>query len=142
MISFQIFKPFNPTISKRILSVAYPIIIANLSRATMGIVDMIMVGKLGVHSIAAVGFGEIIVFTLIVAIGISLMTATQTITARRYGQGLFSRCSECLLNGQLLGLLLGTPFMILGYFYCGKFITLFINYLYFSNRRYVFKKYR
>lgn len=93
----------------------------------MGIVDMIMVGKLGVHSIAAVGFGEIIVFTLIVAIGISLMTATQTMTARRYGQNLFSRCSECLLNGQILGLLLGTPFMILGYFYCGKFITLFIN---------------
>ena len=31
----------------------------------MGIVDMIMVGILGVNSIAAVGFGEMIVFLFI-----------------------------------------------------------------------------
>ena len=85
-MNFQFFKPFDSDISKRIITVAYPIIIANMSRAIMGIVDMIMVGKLGVNSIAAVGFGEMIVFCIIAPIGISLMTSTQTITARRFGE--------------------------------------------------------
>ena len=84
-MNFHSLKPFNSDISKRILRIAYPIIIANMSRAIMGIIDMIMVGKLGVNSIAAVGFGEMIVFSIIASIGISLMTSTQTITARRYG---------------------------------------------------------
>ena len=48
-------------ISKRILLIAYPIIFANASRSIMGIVDMIMVGRLGVNSIAAVGFGELFI---------------------------------------------------------------------------------
>ena len=61
-MNFYFLKPFNTDISKRILTIAYPIIIANMSRAIMGIIDMIMVGRLGVNSIAAVGFGEMIVF--------------------------------------------------------------------------------
>ena len=62
----------NPDVAKRILLVAYPIIFANASRSIMGIVDMIMVGRLGVHSIAAVGFGELIIYSFIATIGFSL----------------------------------------------------------------------
>tara|TARA_B100000959_G_scaffold278208_1_gene336142 strand:- start:119 stop:1540 length:1422 start_codon:yes stop_codon:yes gene_type:complete len=119
--------PFNSKISKQILSIAYPIMLGNLSRALMGIVDMIMVGKLGVYSIAAVGFGEMIVSTIYLGLGVSLMVATQTITSRRYGENHYSKCSESLFNGQLLGLLFGLPFLIFGFIYCQSIIEFFIK---------------
>ena len=66
----KILQSYDPDIAKRILSIAIPIIFANASRSMMGIVDMIMVGKLGVHSIAAVGFGELIIYSFIALIGL------------------------------------------------------------------------
>ena len=77
---------YNTDISKRILLIAYPIIFANASRSIMGIVDMIMVGRLGVHSIAAVGFGELIIYSFIAIIGFSIQVSTKTITSRRFGK--------------------------------------------------------
>ena len=81
-----------------------------------------MVGRLGVHSIAAVGFGEMIVFSIIASIGISLMTSTQTITARRYGEKRYSGCNEALINGQAIGISLAIPLLIIGYLFCENFI--------------------
>ena len=51
----------------------------------MGIIDMGMVGRLGANAIAAVGMGSMIVWVLM-SLGISLRTATQTLSARRLGQ--------------------------------------------------------
>ena len=111
-------RPNNPTIAKRILSIAYPIIFANASRSIMGIVDMIMVGKLGVHSMAAVGFGEMLIFSLIAIVGCSIQISTQAITSRRYGERDFPKCFEALINGLTIGICLGLPIMIIGYKYC------------------------
>ena len=82
----QFLRSNNPKIAKRILLVAYPIIFANASRSIMGIVDMIMVGRIGVHSIAAVGFGELIIYSFIGIIGFSIQVSTKTISARRFGE--------------------------------------------------------
>ena len=120
-------RPYNPMIAKRILSIAYPIIFANATRSIMGIVDMMMVGKLGVNSMAAVGFGEMLIFSLIAIIGCSIQISTQTITSRRYGERNFSKCFEALINGLTIGICLGLPIMIIGYKYCENLIQLFLQ---------------
>ena len=123
----KFFQTYNPDISKRILLIAYPIIFANASRSIMGIVDMIMVGRLGVHSIAAVGFGELIIYSFIAIIGFSIQVSTKTITARRFGEKKYVKCFESLLNGQILGFCLGVPVLFCGYIYCEKLIQYLLN---------------
>ena len=120
-------RSYNPDISKRILLIAYPIIFANASRSIMGIVDMIMVGRLGVHSIAAVGFGELIIYSFIAIIGFSIQVSTKTIAARRFGEKKYVECFESLLNGQVLGFCLGLPILFCGYIYCEKIIQYLLN---------------
>lgn len=93
----------------------------------MGIVDMIMVGRLGIHSIAAVGFGELIIYSFIAIIGFSLQVSTKTISARRFGEKNYLECFESLINGQILGLCLGLPILIFGYIHCDKLIKYFLD---------------
>ena len=126
-INMHFIRPYNPMIAKRILSIAYPIIFANASRSIMGIVDMIMVGKLGIHSMAAVGFGEMLIFSLIAIVGCSIQISTQAITSRRYGERDFSKCFEALINGLTIGICLGLPIMIIGYTYCDNLIQFFLD---------------
>ena len=123
----KILRSYDPDIAKRILSVAIPIIFANASRSMMGIVDMIMVGRLGVHSIAAVGFGELIIYSFIAIIGFSIQVSTKTISARRFGEKNYLKCFESLINGQILGFCLGLPILLFGYIYCEKIIQLLLD---------------
>ena len=126
-INMHFIRPYNPMIAKRILSIAYPIIFANASRSIMGIVDMMMVGKLGVHSMAAVGFGEMLIFSLIAIVGCSIQISTQAITSRRYGERDFPKCFEALINGLTIGICLGLPIMIIGYTYCDNLIQFLLD---------------
>ena len=78
----------------------------------MVIVDMIIIGRLGVNSIAAVGFVELIIDSFIAIIGFSIQVSTKTITARRFGEKKYVKCFESLLNGQILGFCLGLPVLV------------------------------
>ena len=101
----MLFSPFNDKISKKILFLSKPVIFSNLSRSMMGIVDMIMIGGLGSTYVAAAGMGSNLFWFAIAGGGFSLMSAVQTITARRLGQGVYTECSAVLYNGLLIGLI-------------------------------------
>jgi multidrug resistance protein, MATE family len=75
----------DKAISNEVIALSIPVILSNISRVLMGIIDMGMVGRLGANAIAAVGMGSMIVWVLM-SLGISLRTATQTLSARRLGQ--------------------------------------------------------
>ena len=55
------FSPKNKDLSKAIIVLAVPIIIGNISRVFMGLVDMAMVGRLGAEALAATGMGAMLV---------------------------------------------------------------------------------
>ena len=72
-------------ISVEVRKLALPIILSNISRSLMNVVDVMMVGHLGAHALAATGMGSMVVWTAI-SFGIGLRTATQTVSSRRLGQ--------------------------------------------------------
>ena len=122
MIKFK----FNSLISKEVITLSIPIILSNISRVMMGLIDMGMVGRLGANAIAAVGMGSMIVW-IFMSLGISLRTATQVICSRRLGQKKFNQCGFSLRNGQFLAFSIGLPLSIFGFFSTEKIVSLFIS---------------
>tara|TARA_S200000501_G_scaffold378831_1_gene444033 strand:- start:132 stop:1547 length:1416 start_codon:yes stop_codon:yes gene_type:complete len=116
----------DASISNEIILLSIPVIISNISRVLMGLIDMVMVGRLGPNSIAAVGMGSMIVWVLM-SLGISLRTATQTLSARRLGQKEYQDCGHALRNGQLLAFIIGVPISIISFSYTEKIVTIFIS---------------
>ena len=79
---------FNPDkkILKEVFFLSLPIILSNISRVVMELIDMLMINRLGkIDLFNGVAMGGILVWVpMSLAIGIRI--ATQTISARRYGE--------------------------------------------------------
>ncbi len=71
---------------RKVLALALPIVVASLSQTVMSLVDIAMVGRLGVAAVAAVGLAGLVTFALTSFLG-SLQTGVQTVAARRKGEG-------------------------------------------------------
>ena len=119
-------QPTDQKISKEILVLAYPVIISNLSRVLMNVVDMGMVGHLGANALAAVGMGSMLVWVFI-SMGISLRTATQTLSSRRLGQQRFSECGTAFRNGFVLAIIFGCSISVLGYMNAEYIVSYFMS---------------
>ena len=104
---FSIFIPKDKQLFKKIFSLATPVIISNLSRVLMGLVDLIMVGHLGATSLAAVGMAGMVTWTAM-SPGISLRTGTQTVVSRRLGEKKYNQCGTALRNMQFFVLFVGS----------------------------------
>src|SRR5260221_473962 len=70
----------DPSLRRRVFQLAWPVILENLLQTTLGIVDTIMVGRLGADALAGVGTSQQFLFFLIailsaVSIGSSIMAA-------------------------------------------------------------------
>mgnify|MGYP006120756371 CR=1 FL=1 len=107
---------------KKIILLASPIIISNLSRVFMELADMVMIagvddiGENSNHALAAIGFSAMLLW-IVFSIGISLRTSTQTITSRRFGEKKYNGCGQTLQHGHLIALMIGGPITLLLY-YC------------------------
>ena len=66
------------------LALALPLVISELGWVAMGIVDTIMVGRLGPGAIAAVGLGNITFFSVTV-FGIGLLMGLDTLVSQSFG---------------------------------------------------------
>ena len=102
-------------ISAEVKKLALPVIFSNISRTLMSVVDVMMVGRLGAHALAATGMGSMVVWTAI-SFAIGLRTATQTVSSRRLGQKRYHECGVALRNGQLLAMVFAVPVSIIGFF--------------------------
>ena len=123
---FSVFIPKDYKLFKKIFSLATPVIISNLSRVLMGIIDMAMVGHLGAAALAAVGMAGMVTWVPM-SIGIAFRTGTQTLVSRRLGQKRFERCGVALRNMHLVAIVIGVPLTILCYNFTVPIISFFIK---------------
>jgi MATE family multidrug resistance protein len=93
-----------------LLTLAAPVILAEVGWMAMGLVDTIMVGRLGPAAIGAAGMGSS-VFTAIVIFGMGLMLGLDTFVSRAYGARRLDECLAWLHQGVWLGVIVGPLLM-------------------------------
>src|SRR5262245_674209 len=95
-------------------ALALPVVIAELGWMTMGMVDTLMVGRLGPEAIGAVGLGS----ALFIAIGIfamGMLLGLDTLVSQSFGADRLDECHRWLIHGIALSLLLTIPTTLLLY---------------------------
>ena len=122
----KFFLPKDREISQNVIRLAFPVIISNLSRVLMSVVDVAMVGRLGVAALAATGMGAML-FWGALSFTIGIRTATQTIASRRLGQKKYKECGTALHNGLFLATLYGLPMSWAGYQLADEIVPFFIS---------------
>jgi MATE family, multidrug efflux pump len=95
-----------------LLRLAGPVILAELGWMSMGLVDTLMVGRLGPAAIAATGMGSG-VFTAIVIFGMGLMLGLDALVSQSAGAGRLDQCLRWLHHGVVLALLVTPLVMVL-----------------------------
>lgn len=83
--------------------VAGPIVVAEIGWMAMGLVDTLMVGKVGPSAIAATGTGGSIYFAFAI-FGMGLMLGLDTLVSQAYGAGRMDECRRWLRQGLWLAL--------------------------------------
>ena len=105
---------------KSTLTLAYPVIIGQLGFIMMGVVDSIMVGKLGATPLAAASLANgLFIFILIVGIGISY--AITPLVAISVGAEKHSEAGEIFHQALIIDLITGIILMLL-VFACSDFL--------------------
>ena len=87
---------------REVLYLAGPVILAELGWMFMGVIDTIMVGKLGPTAIGAVSVGHILIDLVAIA-GIGLLLGLDTLVSQSYGAGDMRDCDHSLWQGLYLG---------------------------------------
>ncbi|MGD0800433.1 MAG: MATE family efflux transporter [Terracidiphilus sp.] len=91
---------------------AIPVVLSELGWVTQGIVDTIMVGKLGPAAIGAVALANAVGFTPTL-FGIGMLLGLDTLVAQAYGRKDHDECHRWLAQGVYLALFLTLPLMAL-----------------------------
>ncbi len=92
-------------------TLAIPVVMAELGWMTMGLVDTLMVGRIGPEAIGAVGIGSSL-FMAICIFAMGLLLGLDTLVAHAFGAGRFDECHRWLAYGVTLSLLLSIPITI------------------------------
>jgi MATE family multidrug resistance protein len=93
------------------LSLAVPVVLAELGWMAMGVVDTMMVGRVGAEAIGAVSIGRALFFTVFV-VGLGLLLGLDTLVSQAYGAGRLADCNRSLLHGVYLGFALAPPMIL------------------------------
>lgn len=100
-------------LARRILFLALPVVMANVSQTLMGLVDTLMVGQLGSASLAAVGVATLI-FSAVASTLKALDVPVQSFTAHRVGAERDEEVGEVLGTAGAVTILLGVFVTLLG----------------------------
>ncbi len=93
------------------LRLSIPVIMAELGWMGMGIVDTIMVGRLGAAATGAVGLGNNLHFGIVV-FGMGLLLGLDTIVSQAHGAGKHDEAARSLTQGLYLGLIVAPLLML------------------------------
>jgi MATE family multidrug resistance protein len=93
------------------LHIAIPVVMSELGWMAMGVVDTIMVGRLGAESIGAVSIGSIL-FHVAVIFGTGLLLGLDTLVSQAFGRGDIHDCHHSLLQAVYLCVALAPPSML------------------------------
>lgn len=95
---------------RRLLGLAWPVVLGQLGLVGMGVVDLLMVGPLGKEATAAVGIGNTLSFgVLILALGASV--GLEPLVTHAWGAGHPRSAGTAAARGMVVGLLLSVPIM-------------------------------
>ncbi len=97
---------------RSLVTLAAPVVVAELGWIGMGVVDTLMVGQLGDSAIGAVGVGRAL-FMGIGVFGIGLLLGLDTVISNAYGAGNLERCRSALWHGILLAFAISIPLTLL-----------------------------
>jgi len=90
---------------------AVPVVMAELGWMTMGVVDTLMVGRIGPEAIGAVGIGSSL-FMAVCIFAMGLLLGLDTLVSHAFGAGRLDECHRWLACGVTLSLLLSLPITI------------------------------
>jgi MATE family, multidrug efflux pump len=97
---------------RAMVSLAVPVVLSELGWMAMGVVDTIMVGRLGPAAIGAVALGNAVCYTPSL-FGVGLMLGLDTLVAQAYGREDHDECHRWLAQGVYLACIVAAPLMIL-----------------------------
>ena len=98
--------------ARRILGLAWPVMLTSLNWTLMHMIDVAVVGHYGTAALAALAASRILTFLAIV-IGFSGMTGVLVYASRADGGGRLAETGDILRSGLALGLLVGLLIMVL-----------------------------
>jgi MATE family multidrug resistance protein len=90
------------------LELAGPVVLAELGWMAMGIVDTMIVGRLGAEAIGAVSIGSS-VFLTVAVFGMGLLLGLDTLISRAFGAGEHDDCRRTVAQGVYIGLAVTLP---------------------------------
>jgi MATE family multidrug resistance protein len=92
--------------NKVTLALAFPIITGQLSQMLMGLVDTLMIGRVGTVELAAAALTNVL-FNFPFVLGIGLLVAVSVMVAHAHGSNDEEDAAEAYRNGYLLSIFLG-----------------------------------
>lgn len=93
-------------------TLAVPVVLAELGWMTMGLVDIVMVGRLGPEAIGAVGVGTSL-FMGVCIFAMGLLLGLDTLVSQAFGAGELDECHRWLWHGITLALVLAVPITLI-----------------------------
>jgi len=102
----------HPTESRRVLRLAFPIVLGSLSITLLSVVDTAMLGRLGPAPLAASGVAGVLFLAIVFPLT-SIGVGVQALTARRHGEGRLDLCGDVVGDGVRLALAIGVPIVAL-----------------------------
>jgi len=100
---------------RRVIALAWPICVSMLGVTTMGVIDMILVGRLGTAAIAAAGLSVSVSFVLL-SFGNGLMHGVKVVGAQRIGAGDHDASDRLAWQSLWLALIVGVAIAVLAPF--------------------------
>lgn len=90
---------------KKNMKIAYPVMLGQLGQVTVGIVDSLMIGRLGTSNLAAVSVANGIFFIILI-FGIGLSTAITPLVAQADGENNHKKSAGILSHGLIINTIL------------------------------------
>jgi putative MATE family efflux protein len=109
--------------ARRLYALAWPSLVENLLQTMLGVVDLIMVGRLGADAIAGVGLGTQIL-NLLLTMYTGLAVGNTALVARFVGARENGKAERAAQQALLLGAAVSLVIAVIGFFFSRSIITL------------------
>jgi len=96
------------------LALAWPVVLAELGWMLQGIVDVMMVGRLGPTAIGSVALGNVLFYAPSL-FGLGLMMGLDTVVSQAYGRGDYDACHRWLAQAVYIALVATPGLMLLAF---------------------------